>query len=135
MEIFTLNKELYLYGKQVPTFPNGIKEAFDELIALVPDGMQRSHFGLSYMEHEKVIYHAASEEKYPGEGKKLNCREYIVEKGTYLSVTIIDWMQKINAIKEVFHELMQDERVDLTKWCVEWYKSDEEMMCMVRVKE
>jgi len=134
MEIYTLHKEITLYGKQVTTFPTGIKEAFDELIAIVPDGMERSHFGLSYMEGEKVIYHAASEEKFPGEAKQLNYREYVVEKGNYLSVTIKDWMQKINAIKEVFHELMQDERADLSKWCVEWYKSDEEMMCMVRVK-
>jgi hypothetical protein len=32
----------------------------------------------------------------------------------------------------VFHEIMRDGRVDKTKPCVEWYKNDDEMMCMIK---
>jgi len=133
MEIFNLTTGLKVFGKQVKTFPNGIKETFDELIAMVPDGMQRSHFGLSYMTPDgKSIYYAASQEKQDGEAEKLNCERFIIEKGEYLTVTIKDWMKKTDSIKNVFGEMMTDCRVDKTKWAVEWYKTDDEMMCMLR---
>lgn len=135
MEFYQLKDDLHLFGMQVPTFPTGIKEAFDQVIAMVPDGMERAHYGISYMEGDKIIYHAACAEKYKGEAEKLNCRQYTVVKGDYLAVTITDWMEKIESIKDAFHEMMQDNRVDLTKPCVEWYKSDEEMMCMMKVKQ
>lgn len=133
MEIFNLTTDLKVFGKQVKTFPNGIKEAFDELIAMVPDGMQRSHFGLSYITADgKIIYYAASQEKQEGEAEKLKCERFIIEKGGYLTVTIKDWMKKTDSIKNVFGEMMKDSRVDKTKWAVEWYKNDDEMMCMLK---
>ena len=35
--------------------------------------------------------------------------------------------------KDVFHEIMQDERADHTKPAVEWYKNDDDMLCMVKM--
>ena len=133
MDIFNLKTDLKVFGKQVKSFPKGIKETFDELIAMVPDGMQRSHFGLSYMTPEgKIIYYAASQEKEEGEAEKLNCERFIIEKGEYLTITIKHWMKKTGSIKNVFEEMMKDDRIDKTKWAVEWYKSDDEMLCMLR---
>jgi hypothetical protein len=134
MELTKLKNDLDLFGLQVTTFPTGIKEAFDKIISLVPDGMQRSHYGISYMEGDKIIYHATCSEKYEGEADKLNCRKYKIEKGDYLAIQITGWMKRIESIKDAFHELMQDNRIDLTKPCVEWYNSDEEMTCMMKVK-
>lgn len=134
MELINIKNDLHLFGIEVTTFPIGIKEAFDKIIAMVPDGMQRSHYGLSYMKGDKVIYHAACAEKYEGEPEKLNCGKYTIEKGDYIAITITDWMKKIESIGEAFHKMMQDNRIDLTKPCLEWYKSDEEMACMMKVK-
>ena len=41
-------------------------------------------------------------------------------------------MKKTDSIKDVFGEMMKDSRVDKTKWAVEWYKNDDEMMCMLK---
>lgn len=134
MELINVKDDLHLFGIQVTTFPMGIKEAFDKIIAMVPDGMQRVHYGISYMEGDKVIYHAACEEKYEGEADTLNCKKYTVDKGEYIAITITGWMKKIESIGEAFHQMMKDPRVDFTKPCVEWYKTDEEMMCMMKIK-
>ena len=37
-------------------------------------------------------------------------------------------------IKEVFGKMMTDPRTDLTKPCIEWYQSDTEMTCMMKLK-
>jgi DNA-binding cell septation regulator SpoVG len=69
---------------------------------------------------------------FPVRGKKYNCDNLTIEKGEYLVKPLYDWRTKTDCIKDIFHEIMQDERADHTKPAVEWYKNDEEMFCMVR---
>ena len=117
----------------VKNFPGGIGEAFESLIKMVPDGFERPYYGISYMDKDgQMIYKAAALEKYEGEAEKYNCERYTIEKGEYLTVAVYDWRKKTDCIKDVFHEIIQDSRVDKTKPAVEWYKNDHEMMCMVQ---
>jgi predicted transcriptional regulator YdeE len=133
MEIYHLQKDISVFGKQVETFPMGVKKAFDDLISAVPDVLQRLHYGLSHMTPDgKIIYIAASAEKQEGEAEKLHYSRYVIEKGEYLSVTLKNWMSKTDCIKNIFHEMMQDSRADLTKQVVEWYQTEEEMICLVK---
>lgn len=133
METFVLKKDLPLFGFQVKTFPEGIGEAFDSLIALVPEGLNRSYYGLSSMTPDgKVVYIAAVEEKNKDEAEKNKCERYTIEKGKYFTVTINGWRQKTDSIKDVFHEMMQLQNVDHMKPCIEWYKNDDEMCCMLK---
>lgn len=135
METYHLKNDLKVFGKEVTTFPLGIKEAFGALLDMIPDGFKRSYYGISYMdENGKIIYIATAEEKYEGEAEKYNCEQYTVEQGEYLAVTISDWLKKIDCIKDVFHDIMEDERADKTKPVVEWYKTETEMLCLVKMK-
>ena len=135
MKTYNINKDIDAFGFQVKTFPEGIGEAFDSLIEMVPEGLNRSYYGISYMTPDnKVVYIAAVEEKNKGEAEKNKCQRYIIEKGKYLTVTVLDWRQKTDTIKDVFHEMMKEENLDKTKPCVEWYKNDDEMLCMLKVK-
>ena len=52
------------------------------------------------------------EEKYEGEAEKYNCERYVIEKGVYIAVTITDWRKKTDCIKDVFHDMMEDDRAD-----------------------
>src|SRR5262249_44828554 len=134
METYILKNDLKVFGKEVTTFPLGIKEAFGVLLDMIPDGFKRSYYGLSYIdETEKIIYMAAAEEKYQGEAEKYNCEQYTIEKGEYLAVPIHDWLKKVDCIKDVFHEMMEDDRADKTKSVVEWYKTETEMLCLVKM--
>ncbi len=43
-------------------------------------------------------------------------------------------MKKTDSIKDVFHELMQDTRADIATSSIEWYKTDDEMTCLHKIK-
>jgi hypothetical protein len=136
METYNLKNDLKVFGKEVRTFPLGVAEAFHELLTMIPDGSHRAYYGLSHIdEMGKIIYKAAAEENYAGEAEKYNCKRYLIEKGEYLSVTITNWRDNTECIKDVFHDMMEDDRADKTKDVVEWYKTETEMLCLVKVKE
>ena len=132
METFHLTDDLNVMGVQVKNIPSGIGEAFDALVKKIPDGFNRSYYGISEMTGDGMVYRAAAIEKYDGEAEQYQYERYKVEKGKYLTVTVKDWRSKVGSINKVFHEMMRDVRADRTKPCVEWYKNDDEMMCMVR---
>jgi predicted transcriptional regulator YdeE len=134
METHIQKNDLTVFGFQVKSFPEGIGEAFDSLIAMVPEGLERSYYGISYMTPEgEVVYIAAVEEKNDGEAEKNRCERYTIEKGEYFSVSVKDWRKKTDSIKDVFHEMMHQKNIDQTKPCIEWYKNEDEMCCMVKV--
>jgi hypothetical protein len=56
----------------------------------------------------------------------------MIEKGEYLAVTLRDWRKKTDSIKSIFQKMIEDNRVDKRKPCIEWYKNDDEMICMVK---
>jgi predicted transcriptional regulator YdeE len=132
MRTLKVETDLKVFGLEVPNFPMGIKETFDTLVAKVPEGLNRNYYGISYMENQKVVYIAAVEQKNEDEPKKYNCEKYLIEKGEYLGEDVHNWMQKTDSIKDVFHELMQNDNIDCSKPCIEWYKNDDEMVCMVK---
>jgi predicted transcriptional regulator YdeE len=133
MKIYNLPNVLKVFGFRVNSFPEGIAEAFESLIKMVPDGFERPYYGIGYMDKDgQIIYKAAALEKYEAEAEKYKCERYTIEKGEYLTVTVHDWHKKTSSIKNVFHEIMLDSRVDKTKPCVEWYKNDDEMICMIQ---
>lgn len=135
METQTLTKDIKVFGLQVVRFPQGIKQVFDELMHAVPDGSKRACYGLSHMDKDgNIVYYAAVEEKADGEGKKLGYDYYTIPHGKYLAETIKDWHTNITCIKDAFEELMKDKRFDHVTPCIEWYKSDNEVTCMVKTK-
>jgi hypothetical protein len=134
MEKFILQNDLEVFGVQVKTFPLGIGEAFDALVKMLPGVFYRSYYGISYLSKDgAMIYIAAAIEKKNGEAEEYNCERYTIEKGEYLTETIYDWRKKNGSIKDVFHGMMKDSRIDKTKPAIEWYKDEKEMMCMVRM--
>jgi len=136
MEKYNLPGDIKVFGMQVKTFPEGIGEAFETLVNIISNGYDRSYYGISYMTKEGVIiYIAAAEEKYEGEAEKYHCERYIIERGEYLTVRIRDWRRKTDCIKDVFHEMMQDSRIEKTSTCLEWYKDDDEMLCMIKINQ
>ncbi len=132
--MYNLLHDIKVFGLQVKSFPAGIAEAFGELIKKTGDcAGARSYYGIGYMTPDgQIIYKAAALEKYEDEAEKYNCERYTIEKGEYVTITLYGWQKKTDCIKDLFHELMRDNRVDKTKPCVEWYKDDNEMMCMIQ---
>jgi len=134
MEKYNLTNDVKVFGLQVKTFPSGIGEAFDELIKKTGDCAGfRAYYGISELKDGKMVHYAVAEEKFQGEAEKYNCERLKIEKGDYLTATVFEWRKKTGCIKDVFSELIQDPRVNKTKPAIEWYKDDNEMMCMVEL--
>lgn len=135
MEKYTLKDDIKVFGICIKTFPLGIGDAFETLAKKISEGYDRSYYGITQMINEEIIYIAAAEEKYEGEAEKNNCELYIIEKGDYLMTLIRDWRKKTDCIKDVFLEMIQEGGYDNAKPYIEWYKDDDEMLCMVKSKK
>ena len=136
MEKYNLTHDITVFGRQVKTFPSGIGEAFDELIKKTGDQAgARDYYGISEFKDGKMIYYAAAEEKTDDEAGKYNYEKLKIEKGEYLTGTIIDWQKKTECIKDVFYEIIQASGVNKTKPAIEWYKNENEMLCLVKMND
>jgi DinB superfamily len=134
METLIIAADLQVFGTWVASFPLGVGEAFERLMKIMPGADKRSCYGISSMnEKGEVRYFAAIEELHPGEAERYQCERTIVRSGAYLAVTVDDWLQKTHCIKDVFHDMMQDERFAHNTPCVEWYKNDSEMVCLLQI--
>lgn len=134
MQTLRIQDDINVFGFEVKSFPNGVGEAFDKLVQMVPEGINRAYYGVSYMDDQgKVVYIAAVEEKNDDKPEANNCQKYSIPKGTYIAETLVDWMQNTDEIKDIFHAMINRPGVDLTKPCIEWYKSDDEMVCMMKL--
>ncbi len=132
MEKCKLENNIIVFGFKVDTFPNNIGEAFNTLMQSIQKDKERAYYGISYFEGNMIIYKAFTEEKFEGEANPYNYEIYTIEKGDYYTVALKNWRSKTNSIKDIFNEMMQDECTDNSKPCIEWYKSDDEMLCMMK---
>ncbi|RYY57946.1 MAG: hypothetical protein EOO09_00720 [Chitinophagaceae bacterium] len=135
MEIITLSKTLNVFGKQVTSFPDGIQDAYDSLVNKLPGGFEgRPYYGLSYMAEGKVMYYATALETLDGEAELYGETRFSIPEGSYLAITIMQWHDKTDTVADQFHQISRDPRVEHDTWCVEWYKNDEELVCMMKIK-
>ena len=133
MKLYIQQEDITLYGIHVKTFPHGIKESFDILMDRY--GETQSYYGISWVaENGSIQYYSCVAVADFDETNTGDLERLIIPKGTYNTSTILDWMSKTESVKDVFHELMGDFCPDKERACIEWYKSDEEMLCMIRME-
>ncbi len=129
---YNIENNVKVFGMKVKTFPNGIGEAFELLMKILDEGFNRSYYGIAEMKENQMIYKAVAAEKYDGESEKYNLEKSVIEGGTYFTETIKDWRNNTDCIKDVFQEMMKSSQVDKSKPCIEWYKNNNEMLCMMK---
>lgn len=134
MNTIYIEHEMYAFGLRVHHFPEEIGKTFDQLSRRVAGGNQRSGFGLSRMDNDgSIIYYAALEERSPDEARLYDCERFVLPKGEYLSAVLKDWPQHLDGIKSIFEEMMKDKRFDTSAYCIEWYQSETEMLCLLQL--
>lgn len=134
MQTISIENDIAVFGKEVVAFPFGTGEAFEALVKLVPGGFSRSYYGICVYKDGRLHYYATAEQNYENEAADLNCSKYCISKGEYLFTTVNDWRTKTASVNNIFEEMMKDARADHMQPIVEWYKDDDEMLCMVRCK-
>lgn len=136
METITLDKDIKVLYVNATSFPDGIMEAHKKLHAQIPFSTSRKYFGISRPEKNGgIAYKAAAEEVNPGESENFNLDTIVLKKGKYVSSTLHEYMKDLSGIGNAFKELLSHPDIDPEGYCVEWYLSDKDVQCMVRLKE
>lgn len=132
MEQYILDKDLSLFYVTATSFPLGVGGAFDKLRSLLPEGDDRIFYGISRPEgNGGIVYRAAAEEAYPGEGLEKGCETFLVRKGTYLSEYLTDWKKDESSVGRTFHKLLDQPGLDPNGYCLEIYPNDKDVRCLV----
>lgn len=135
MESINFDNDIKVLYIMATSFPDGILSAHQKLHTLVPYSSDRKYFGLSRPENGTIVYKAAAEEIIEGEAEKINCDTLILKKGKYLALTVNNYMEDIPRIGKSFTELLSVPGLDPEGYCVEWYVTDKDVKCMVRLME
>lgn len=85
------------------------------------------------MENGKIIYIAAAEEFAAMEFAQHGLQQLTVPAGEYQCIVVTDFMKNITRICAAFDRLIQLPDIDPEGYCLEWYVSDKDVRCMVRV--
>jgi len=120
---------------EAKSFPDGIIEAFQKLHSLIPASKGRRLFGISRPEKGVITYKAAAEEIKTGEAEQLNLESLVIRKGQYTSITITDYQLDVQSIGASFKQLLSSPGLDPNGYCVEWYLTDKDVRCMIRLKD
>lgn len=132
MEKYNLRNDVKVFCTTARSFPDGIQEAFMKIEQLLP-GDNRTFYGISYKNTEgEIVFKAAISENFEGESKRYDFETFIIPKGEYLAETI-NWRENPEMIAKTFQQLLADPRLDKNFPRVEWYKNNDEVVCMVRV--
>jgi len=135
MEHFILETDIKVYCISASSFPDGVMAAHQALHGMVSFNEQRKYFGLSRPENNEVIvYKAAAEELISGELSDKNLEVVIIKKGNYQCISIHNFMTDIPAIGKAFEQLTALTDIDPEGYCVEWYITQQDVRCMVRLK-
>lgn len=134
METLMLDNDIRVLCVTAAAYPQGIADAHQRLHATVPYSSGRKYFGLSRPESgEGIVYHAAAEELMPGEAEKYKCHTRVIKKGKYITLALRDYMKDLHGIESAFRELLSTPGLDPEGYCVEWYISNKELKCMIRL--
>ncbi|MEO6454050.1 MAG: hypothetical protein ABIN97_08265 [Ginsengibacter sp.] len=133
MKEYLLKDDIKVFCVTAKSFPDGVQQAFITLEKMLSkEG--RTFYGISHgTPSGEIIYKAAVTEKYEGEGKEYDFESYIIPMGKYITETIRDFMNNMNRFGEIFKEMLAHPQLDKSSACVEWYKTDSEVMCMVKL--
>lgn len=134
MKIYHIENDIEVFGEDVTSFPKGIDEAFNRLIE-VGKKDSRTYYGIGYCVDNKMTYAAATSELYIGEANEYDEYDvYTIEAGDYLCEPLYDWRSKTNCIKDIFAQMLEDERAHKSKPSIEIYLNDDEMLCLIKMK-
>jgi hypothetical protein len=134
METFLLTHDIKVLYVKADHFPEGIMAAHEKLHSLLSSN-NRIFFGISAPDRTgEIIYKAAAEEIIKGEAEKLNLDSFVIKKGNYYAITLLDFVKEPTAIRNAFQKLIHLPGIDPLGECIEWYLNQKDVRCMVRMQ-
>lgn len=133
METIIIKEDIALFYIQALNFPNDIGSTFAKIYSLFEVTHARQVFGISRPENGKIVYKVAAEEIHKDELAKHLLPKFIIPKGRYLSIEIKNYKNQIGLITDAFNKLIVNPKIDPNGYCIEWYQTDKDVICMVKL--
>jgi predicted transcriptional regulator YdeE len=133
METKTIPQDIRVLCVTAASFPAGIMDAFHKVHEMAPGN--RTTYGLSHPDSSGEIMYKAAVNELPGDAAIEGLEHFVIEKETYLSVTIHNFMQDLPSIGNTFSMLIKQPGLDPNGYCLEWYLNDKDVVCMVKMKD
>jgi hypothetical protein len=134
MDTIVFEKDISACCVAASSFPDGVLTAFQTLHGKLDRKDERQHFGISHgLADGGIHYLAAATELSPGEAETLEVDRFTIQKGTYLGLTIQDFMKDLGEIGRVFQQLLQNPDLDPEGYCLEIY-TGKDVQCLVKLK-
>lgn len=136
MEKYNIDKDISVFYVKAKSFPFGVGGAFTQLRSLLAEESDRKLYGISNPDgSEGIIYRAAVEEAFPGEGKEKGCETFLIRKGTYISKYLADWKRDESGVGRAFQELLGYPGIDPNGYCLEIYENEKDVRCLAPLTE
>src|ERR1700712_3430863 len=136
MDKFIIEEAITAIYVKAETFPLGVGGAFKKLHELISEPDKRQLYGISNPENGGgIIYRAAAAEAYPGEGKENGFDTFVIRAGTYISLYLTDWRKDESSVGKAFRQLLSYPGINPKGYCLEIYKGDKDVHCLVSLKD
>jgi hypothetical protein len=133
MEPYDIATPILVITEIAEDFGKGIDEAFVRLAEkLEYKGEKRECYGIVAKEEDGMNYYAAYTELYPGEASEKSLPSFTIASGDYQSIRLDEWNKNILHIGPTFDQILKSGKVDTSAPCIEFYKTERELICMVK---
>jgi predicted transcriptional regulator YdeE len=130
---YTIDADILVMTELAEDFGKGIGESFVRLAEkLHTPGEKRDCYGIVDMPSTGMRYRAAFTELKSGEAIEKNLPQFVIPCGHYASITIENWNQKMMEIGPTFDQILKSGKADRSAPCIEFYKTETELICMVK---
>lgn len=135
METYEIASPILVITEIAEDFGKGIGDAFVRLAEkLENNGQKRDCYGIVLNEEDGMNYYAAFTELYDGEAVEKELSTYVISSGKYQSIRVREWNKNILHIGPTFDQILKSGKVDTSSPCIEFYKTEQELLCMVKAK-
>jgi predicted transcriptional regulator YdeE len=102
----------------------------------IPHTKTRTLYGISRPESANgpIVYRAAAEVLEKDDPKKVNLETMIIKKGKYRCLTVNNYSKDPAIISRSFDDILKQPGLDPNGYCIEWYLTEKDVLCMVRLK-
>ncbi len=135
--ITTLSAPISLLTFPAPSFPAGIRTAFDTMQRQLPAQPPRQVFGISQFQPDNTVKYFAGAEQVEGDQERAgDIPRMTLEPGDYLSLEVRDFQTNPHNIQAAFSRLLHQPGVDKDSYCVEWYDMPRNVVnCLVKLAD
>ena len=133
MEVHIMDSPVLVIIEKAEDFGKGIGEAFVRLAEKLENkGQKRNCYGIVLKEDNGMNYYAAYTELYDGEAIEKSLPTFTIASGNYYTIRIEEWNKNILHIGPTFDQILKSGKVYTSTPCIEFYKTEQELICMVK---